>query len=103
MVRRCISTVLPIGYFWKNRTPQTEEHMFEVKRINAPSDIPAEGKLCLDAVRTVRDGPKTSERPNSHGAGWQAGQGEAWRICRSGRDREKPCGNQTFPDRLRDR
>ena len=42
--------------------------MVEVKRIKAPSDIPAEGKLCSGAVRTVRDGPGTSEGPNSHGA-----------------------------------
>ena len=42
--------------------------MVEVKRIKAPSDIPAEGKLCPGAVRTVRDGPGTSEGPNSHGA-----------------------------------
>ena len=62
--------------------------MFEVKRINAPSDIPAEGKLCLDAVRTVRDGPKTSERPNSHGAGWQAGQGELTSLPQRSRPRK---------------
>src|ERR1700675_688184 len=68
MVRRCVSTVLPISCFWKNRPPQTGEHMVEVKRIKAPSDIAAEGKLCPGAVRTVRDGPGTSEGPNSHGA-----------------------------------
>src|SRR4051794_21639825 len=39
MVRRCVSTVLPIGSFWKNKRPQTAEHMVEVKRIRAPSDI----------------------------------------------------------------
>src|ERR1700716_1162858 len=47
MVRRCVSTVLPISCFWKNRIPQTGEHMVEVKRIKAPSDIPAEGSYVL--------------------------------------------------------
>jgi hypothetical protein len=50
--------------------------MVEVKRIKAPSDIPAEGSYVL-----VLYGPSAMDRehprPDSHGAGWQAGQGEA--------------------------
>jgi hypothetical protein len=42
--------------------------MVEVKRIKAPSDIPAEGSYVLVLYGTVRDGPGTSEAPNSHGA-----------------------------------
>jgi hypothetical protein len=51
--------------------------MVEVKRIKAASDIPAEGSYVL-----VLYGPSAMDRehpegPNSHGAGWHAGQGEA--------------------------
>jgi hypothetical protein len=49
--------------------------MVGVKRIRAPSDIPAEGSYVL-----VLYGPSAMDRehpPNSQGAGWQAGQGEA--------------------------
>jgi hypothetical protein len=51
--------------------------MVGVKRIRAPSDIPAEGSYVL-----VLYGPSAMDRehprmPNSQVAGWQAGQGEA--------------------------
>src|SRR5260370_8761981 len=62
MVRRCVSTVLPIGCFWKNRPPQTGEHMVEVKRIKAPSDIPAEGSYVL-----VLYGPSAMDREHPRG------------------------------------
>src|ERR1700694_5459107 len=62
MVRRCVSTVLPIDCFWKNRPPQTGEHMVEVKRIKAPSDIPAEGSYVL-----VLYGPSAMDREHPRG------------------------------------
>src|ERR1700716_1326149 len=62
MVRRCVSTVLPISCFWKNRIPQTGEHMVEVKRIKAPSDIPAEGSYVL-----VLYGPSAMDREHPRG------------------------------------
>src|ERR1700682_6156646 len=62
MVRRCVSTVLPIGCFWKNRPPQAGEHMVEVKRIKAPSDIPADGSYVL-----VLYGPSAMDREHPRG------------------------------------
>jgi hypothetical protein len=62
MVRRCVSTVLPIGCFWKNRPPQTGEHKVEVKRIKAPSDIPTEGRYVL-----VLYGPSAMDREHPRG------------------------------------
>src|SRR5260370_22667954 len=62
MVRRCVSTVLPISCFWKKRTPQEGEHMVEVKRIKAPSDIPAEGSYVL-----VLYGPSAMDREHPRG------------------------------------
>jgi hypothetical protein len=52
--------------------------MVEVKRIKAPNDIPAYGGYVMSWCCT--DHPRwtgNSEGPNSHGAGWKAGQGEA--------------------------
>src|SRR5712664_3720444 len=63
MVRRYVSTVLPIGCFWKSRSPQTGEHMVEVKRIKAPSDIPAEGSYVL-----VLYGPSAMDREHPRDA-----------------------------------
>src|SRR5258708_39391982 len=62
MVRSYVSTVLTIGCFWKSRSPQTGEHMVEVKRIKTPGDIPAEGSYVL-----VLYGPSAMDREHPRG------------------------------------
>src|SRR5713226_1368909 len=62
MDQRCVSTDLPTGCFWKNRPPQTGEHMVEVKRIKAPNDIPTEGSYVL-----VLYGPSAMDREHPRG------------------------------------